>query len=223
MMRSIMAGTIFTRRVACGVERDPVVKFILIRHRLFFCVLLLLLTTASCGPSETTPVVANLTLEELPAGVGRGYPVVDLTGLETQATDSRPGAPAPNFWLRTEDEGRLSLQDLQNRPILLNFWATWCGPCRLEMPEIIQAAAAHPDLVVLAINVQEELTQIQPFAEDFQMTIPVVRDNQGDLRRLYDVRGMPTSIFIDKAGKIATVWSGVLTKERLEELLTKLE
>jgi thiol-disulfide isomerase/thioredoxin len=107
--------------------------------------------------------------------------------------------------------------------VLINFWATWCGPCRLEMPELVTTANNHAELIVLAVNVQEELPQIQAFAEDFAMTMPIVRDTDGALRQKYGVRGMPTSIFIDKEGKIAAVWSGLLTKKVLNKFLTEIE
>jgi hypothetical protein len=64
--------------------------------------------------------------------------------------------------------------------------------------------------------------QIQPFAEEFQMTLPVVRDTDGVLRNLYEVRGMPTSVFIDREGKISTIWTGVLTSKLLQEMLAEM-
>jgi peroxiredoxin len=91
------------------------------------------------------------------------------------------------------------------------------------MPEIVAAANHDPELVVLAINVQEELAQLEPFAEDFQMAMPVVRDTDATLRQLYAVSGMPTSVFIDRNGQIATIWTGVLTAKTLEEQLAAIQ
>jgi peroxiredoxin len=73
------------------------------------------------------------------------------------------------------------------------------------------------------VNVQEELAQLEPFTEDFQMTMPVVRDTDGALRDLYAVLGMPTSVFIDRDGKIATIWTGILTSAALQEFIAEVQ
>jgi thiol-disulfide isomerase/thioredoxin len=102
---------------------------------------------------------------------------------------------------------------------MVNFWATWCGPCRLEMPEIVHRADNTPDLVVIAINVQETQEPIAAFASDFNMTMPIVRDQDAAIRDLYQVPGMPTTVFIDRAGKISTYRKGVLSPSMLQEYL----
>lgn len=182
--------------------------------------LLLLLGACSAEPSlGTVPDGGDaITLDALPPGVGRGFPTAQRDPA-SKAGSLEEGETPPNFLLVLEDGRHLSLQDLRGRPVLLNFWATWCGPCRLEMPEIVNVAATNSDLVVLAINVQESLEQIQPFAAEFQMTLPVVSDTDGALRNLYEVRGMPTSVFIDREGKIFTTWPGILTADLLQEIL----
>ena len=165
----------------------------------------------------------DITLAALPDGVGRGFPIAQID--ETVQADAglQEGQMAPNFHLVLEDGRHLSLQSLRGQPVLLNFWATWCGPCRLEMPEIVSVATANAELVVLAINVQETIDQIQPFAEEFQMTLLVVRDTDGALRNRYEVRGMPTSVFVDREGKISTIWTGILTGKVLEDLLSEVK
>ena len=177
--------------------------------------------------TESTPSIAlaggeAITLAALPAGVGRGLPTANIASVDQHGAGLQEGQEAPNFHLMLDDGRHLSLHDLRGQPVLLNFWATWCGPCRLEMPEIVSVATTNADLVVLAINVQETMEQIQPFAEEFQMTLPVVRDTDGALRNLYEVRGMPTSVFIDRDGKIFTIWTGMLTDKLLQELITKM-
>lgn len=185
--------------------------------------LLLLLSACSAGPAPSAAPAAGdvITLAALPTGVGRGFPTAQLDQ-SAQAGGLAEGETPPNFQLLLDDGRRLSLQDLRGQPVLLNFWATWCGPCRLEMPEIVRVAATNADLVVLAINVQESMEQLQPFAEEFQMTLPVVRDTDGALRNLYEVRGMPTSVFIDRNGKIFTIWPGILTADLLQEIIADM-
>jgi thiol-disulfide isomerase/thioredoxin len=175
----------------------------------------------ACGArSQSSEPLPSTSLDTFPTGLGRGFPSGTLVGADNSVTGVNAGDIAPNFRLQLNDDQGLYLSDLANRPILINFWATWCGPCRLEMPEIVRHSAANQDLLVIAINVQEELAPVEAFASDFDMTMPVVLDTDGEVRDLYQVRGMPTSIFIDREGKVSTYWEGVLSPSKLEECLT---
>ncbi|HXF61765.1 MAG TPA: TlpA disulfide reductase family protein [Caldilineaceae bacterium] len=185
--------------------------------------LIALALLSGCGAERTSASIvsaATVTLDELPSGLGRGYPIA--LPIESNDTGIGIGDRAPNFRLTLDDGRTLTLHDLAGRPILINFWATWCGPCRIEMPEILRAARETPELVVLAVNVEEELEPIQAFAADFEMDVVIPRDQDGDVRTLYQVRGMPMSYFIDRNGVIRAVWAGVLTPSRLEELLNQI-
>ncbi|MCC6456571.1 MAG: TlpA family protein disulfide reductase [Caldilineaceae bacterium] len=174
----------------------------------------------ACGSdSQTSARLPSVTLDTFPTGLGRGYPLGTLTGVDNSTTGINKGDVAPNFRLQLSDDQGLYLSDLAGHPILINFWATWCGPCRLEMPEIVSHANNDSDLVVLAINVQEQQEPIAAFAGDFNMTMPVVRDVDADIRDLYKVGGMPTSVFIDRQGKVVTYWMGVMSPNKLEELV----
>jgi len=177
----------------------------------------------SCGKnSQPSARLPSVSLDTFPSGLGRGYPLGTLVGADNSATGIDKGEIAPDFRLQLNDEQGLYLSDLAGRPLLINFWATWCGPCRLEMPEIVTHADNNSDLVVLAINVQEQQEPIAAFASDFNMTMPVVRDVDAEIRDLYQVRGMPTSVFIDREGKIDTYWIGVLSPSKLDELVTAI-
>jgi thiol-disulfide isomerase/thioredoxin len=174
----------------------------------------------ACGNgSQTNAPLPSVTLDTFPTGLGRGYPLGTLTGVDNSATGINKGDVAPNFRLQLSDDQGLYLSDLVGHPILINFWATWCGPCRLEMPEIVTHANNDSDLDVLAINVQEEEEPVAAFAGDFNMTMPVVRDVDAEIRDLYQVGGMPTSVFIDRQGKVVTYWMGVMSPSKLEELV----
>lgn len=187
-------------------------------------VLSIVLSACSSGPTQTEAesVDSTLTYADLPAGLGRGYPAISFAGLPEGATGLTPGQPAPNFRMVLDDGNSLTLADLQGNPILINFWATWCGPCRIEMPDIVRHHNAGDDLIVIAVNVQEDLAEIGPFAEDFQMNMPIVRDQEGELRRRYDLLGMPTSIFIDRDGNVSAVWPGILTPSQIQEFLADI-
>ena len=91
-----------------------------------------------------------------------------------------------------------------------------------EMPELVELHEADPDLVVLAINVREELTVAEPFAEEFNMTMPVVLDKEGQLQRMYAVMGLPVTIFIDSDGILDSRWNGLLNAEILNDRVAAL-
>lgn len=188
---------------------------------------LLALTSGGCsrfrGNNEDVAQTApQISVAELPQDIGRGYPSVVIGETRAANSDISVGATAPDFALQLDDDRTLRLSDLQGTPVMINFWATWCPPCRAEMPEIVEAAEKDQDLVVIAANVQEEIDVVRSFAEEFGMSMPVALDSDGRLRDLYQVRGMPTSVFIDRSGTIASVWAGLLDAERLEEELTKI-
>ncbi|NJN82873.1 MAG: TlpA family protein disulfide reductase [Caldilineaceae bacterium] len=171
------------------------------------------------NPGSGSESHVSIPLDEFPAGLGRGYPAASLVGLDNGQSGLARGDQAPDFRLVLDDGRSLSLSDLRGRPVMLNFWATWCGPCRLEMPDIVERAVEAEDLVVLAINVQEDLAPIQAFSREFGMAMPVVQDREGLLRKLYGVRGMPTSVFINRDGEIVDTWSGLLTPDLLDKML----
>jgi thiol-disulfide isomerase/thioredoxin len=178
-----------------------------------------LVPLAACGAPEagadtSAEAPAPVTFDSLPEGIGRGYPLASLDGIDNAGTGVEPGDLAPNFRMLFDD-GELTLHDLAGRPIILNFWATWCGPCQIEMPEIVSQAVANPDLIVIAVNLQEKLEQIRSFAEEFAMDLIIVRDEQGAVRTAYQARGLPTSFFLDRQGRVAVNWPGILTPDHL--------
>jgi peroxiredoxin len=166
-----------------------------------------------------------------PAATGGGtLPTIETPG-SVIATASVPepsgslavGELAPDFLLAYADGNQVKLSDLRGRPVILNFWATWCGPCRVEMPDLVRAYQEHADegLVVIGVNFQEGDPQIQEFAEEYAIPFPLAAD-AGDVARAYQVRVMPSSYFIDKAGKVNTRWLGVLTPSVIEKNLAAI-
>ena len=90
------------------------------------------------------------------------------------------------------------------------------------MPDIIAASEAHEELVVLAVNVQEDMKIVEPFVNDFGISMPVLMDGEGKLRNAYGVSGMPTSVFVDQEGNVSAIWSGLLNAEKLNDLLNEI-
>jgi peroxiredoxin len=195
------------------------------------CCLLLLLSACTAAKSQPTALsTANepstMTVDELPLGLGQGYLLAGLAEMDSEQTGLQQGDLAPNFQLQIDDGRQMSLRDLQGRPVLLNFWTTQCSHCRTGLTQLVDSTkqqGASDELVVLAVNVQEELQQIRPFTEEMAMTMPIVLDSDGALRQQYAVKGMPTSVFIDKEGKIAAVWSGVPSKKFLKKFLSQMD
>ncbi len=134
------------------------------------------------------------------------------------------GQPAPDFEMVYPDGQRMRLSDLRGQPVLINFWATWCGPCRVEMPELVKAYEAHRQhgLVILAVNMQESSQQVQPFADEFGIGFLVILDLDGEISRQYQIRNLPSSLFISRDGLIAVRWMGVLSPEQLRKYLERI-
>ena len=136
------------------------------------------------------------------------------------------GSPAPDFTLKTLAGGTANLSDYRGRPVFLNFWASWCTPCRGEMKDIIAAYEAHKgqDLQVLAINLtdQERTKDVHKFVDDFQMPFPVLLDQKGKVRKSYALRGVPTSVFIDAQGVVRLVNPGPITSETIQRGLAEI-
>jgi cytochrome c biogenesis protein CcmG, thiol:disulfide interchange protein DsbE len=196
------------------------------RRVCFSLLLLSALLLAACGASTTAgglDPAKRVEFDQFPTGTGRGFAKAQLVGEVGHNARMDAGQPAPDFALMLEDGSYTTLSALQGRPVVLNFWATWCGPCRMEMPELVAAAAADPELVVIAANVQETLGQVEPFATEFAMALPVMLDAEGSVRQAYQVQGLPTTFFIDRNGAIASVFMGPLTPAALAERLAAIE
>ena len=181
---------------------------------------LLVSACAAAGPGESAPDGFTLTpLEQFPDGLGSGFPVADLV----QETSPDVGDLAPNFAFFLADGRGADLASLQGKPVVLNFWATWCGPCRAEMPDLVALHESDSDLIVLEVNVGEELSAVEEFATEFGMNMTVVLDQEDLIRRAYEVRNMPTTVFIKADGTIGARWSGFLAGEQLNDFVDQIK
>jgi peroxiredoxin len=144
--------------------------------------------------------------------------------LETDTSAPQEGQPAPDFTLRTLDGNEVRLGELRGRLVVLNFWATWCGPCREEMPLFEQAMAEREadGLLILAVNVQEGEEQVRPFVQRLGLSYPIVMDKSGALARRYRVRSYPTTYFIGRDGTVEGRRVGAYTRQILFGRLSQL-
>jgi thiol-disulfide isomerase/thioredoxin len=131
---------------------------------------------------------------------------------------------APDFTLTDLEGNSVSLTDFKGKNVYLNFWASWCGPCRMEMPDIekIYQEYKDKDLVVLAVNVGEGQDTVKSFIDTHQLSFPVLLDSKTEAARIYKVSSIPVSIFINKEGIIAAKRVGLMTHEEMEAYVAEL-
>jgi len=136
----------------------------------------------------------------------------------------KPGAPAPDFELESLDGKTVKLSELKGKPVFLDFWATWCGPCRRALPHTQAFSEKYKDKAhILAVNVREDKEKVRAFMEQNQYTFRVLMDSEGKTARAYGVRGIPQFVVIDAQGNIAfiKVGYGPGVEDELENALEK--
>jgi len=116
----------------------------------------------------------------------------------------------------------ISLVDFRGRPVIINFWATWCGPCRIEMPELQEAfeEGQEAGLAILAVNMEETPEMVSRFFyDDLGLTFTPLLDREGEVTDLYGVFNLPTTYFVNPEGTIAAVHRGPLTGGQIDGYL----
>ena len=143
----------------------------------------------------------------------------------------RQGFAAPDFNLSTPQGETIYLSDLRGQPVLVNIWASWCGPCRAEMPAMQRVYDRYKDqgFVVLAVNAtnQDNLQAALDFSQQLGLTFPILLDAEGKVSQAYQMRALPSSYFIDRQGIIQEVVIGgpmaeALLLVRVEQLLEEV-
>ncbi len=147
--------------------------------------------------------------------------VTDQTVTETQKT------AAPDFTVYDENGNAVKLSDFVGKPVVLNFWASWCYYCKEEMPDFDKAAKNHTDVRFLMVNVtdgrQETLDTAKAYIESNGFAFPVFYDTNLEATYAYGAYGLPMSVFINADGEIVTYASGMMTAESLEEAITLIK
>lgn len=138
-----------------------------------------------------------------------------------------PGDSAPAFTLKSLDGDPVSLAQFKGHPVVLNFWGTWCPPCRDEIPLLVEVYRANRDtgLVILAVNGRDQETStraVRKFAEEFQISFPVLLDESGKVRKRYRLVGLPTTVFVGADGIVRAVNIGPLTAAALQQHLAEI-
>lgn len=154
----------------------------------------------------------------------------DTTGASTPGNISAPqaGFTAPDFTLKTPDGEEYTLSELKGSAVLINLWATWCPPCRAEMPAMQNMYQEYKDqgFIILAVNMtyQDNPLAVVPFVKEYGLTFPILLDETGDVGKAYQLRSLPSSYFINRYGIITEVVIGgpmseALLRTRIEQAL----
>lgn len=148
--------------------------------------------------------------------------------LEQQSGLPQVGNVAPDISISTPDGKTYKLSDFRGKPVMLNFWASWCGPCTAEMKNIEAVYQQHTgdDFVILAVNQGEGNDTIKGFAELWKLNFRLLHDDDDNAARAYRVQALPTTIFVDKAGVVYEVHIGgpmtqAFIEKRVNDLLAK--
>lgn len=181
-------------------------KFLLVA-----AVILILLVLVDITVLKDKGVVENAGQEEKPKKIEELEVLPVGIGIENIA---------PSFTLKDLDGNEVSLEDYKGKKILLNFWASWCPPCRAEMPDMQSFYQKYKDkgYTVIAVNMAgtEKNSQDAPaFIEKHKLTFPVLLDEKGSIGALYNVISLPTSYFIDSDGVIRNKVTGPMSEEQM--------
>jgi len=148
------------------------------------------------APPEPVPTKIALVRTNLPD---------DSLGKST----GREGAPAPNFEWQAPDRTRHTLAELRGRVVVVNWWATWCGPCRAEMPALQRVAQTEPNVVFLEMDLQEDQAQVATFFDRLELrNLTPIIDPNGQTSRRYSLIGVPNTFFIGADGLVKHVELG---------------
>ncbi len=170
--------------------------------------------------------------------VGRGDgsgPGADVIGERTSSNggatsdaqgplDSRApviGQPAPDFELARIDGSLVRLSDLRGKVVWINFWATWCQPCRKELPDVqkLYDELRADGLEVLALDWKDPADEARAYFDEAGLTLPMLLDHDGSVYDQYRLQGLPDSFFIDREGNLAALHFGYLTEKKMRERL----
>jgi peroxiredoxin len=146
---------------------------------------------------------------------------------ETTATSKseaiKEGSKAPDFELKTLTGETVKLSSLKGKKIMLNFWATWCPPCKAEMPDLEKLyKQKDEDLVILAVNIDPQL-DVKGFADEYGITFPILLDDDDSVNEAYQILSIPTTYFIDREGNIQTKFIGGMNLDKMKQFTDEIK
>jgi peroxiredoxin len=140
--------------------------------------------------------------------------------LAASAANISPGSTAPAFQLPSSSNAPLALNDLKGQVVLINFWASWCGPCRQEMPVLEQMYKKYKaaGFTLLGVNVEPKSADALGFLKATPVSFPILFDTESQVSKLYEVAGMPSTVILDRTGKVRYIHHGYKPGEESEYL-----
>lgn len=189
------------------------------------------MTVDDVTPIETSPPVGARS-SRWPPSYWLGVVIVLMIGGyllaargADQAIPSQPGPEAVGFSGPTFTGDVIRLADLRGQPVIVNFWASWCAPCRAEAPALERVWRAYRDqgVVVLGVDIQDTEAEARAFLDELRISYPNVRDEGDEIARAYQVTSIPATFFIGRDGRVVSRWVGPISQQqlvaRLDELL----
>jgi peroxiredoxin len=168
----------------------------------------------ACNSNEITEENESVEQNEI-TGENESIEQNEITGIGV-------GNKAKDFTLKNLDGVDSRLRDYRGQKVVLNFWATWCPPCREEMPDLNEFYQDNlENVVVIGINIGESKKTVQEFMEKGGYTFPILLDEKQDTAKQYEIAFIPTSFFINETGIITDIHTGLLTKNDLRNKLLK--
>lgn len=128
------------------------------------------------------------------------------------------GEPAPDFTVEVTDGGSFTLSDSRGRPVVLNFWASWCAPCRAEIPDISAFASSHADVQVIGVSVEDSEPAAREFAAEIGASYPLALGTP-QVEDAYPRLGLPATYLIDPDGVVTDIINGIVNEEILAEAM----
>ncbi len=156
------------------------------------------------------------------AGAGDGFGIAaldDTINPTSEPPAAETGRAAPNFRLADLASSSSALTDYRGKFVLVNFWASWCGPCRGEVPDLEALSQRQADrLVVLGVNQQESREAAAKFAQEFDVSYAILLDRSGEVSQAYRLGGLPVTFLVNPEGVILRIYRGRITEEQIDEL-----
>lgn len=137
----------------------------------------------------------------------------------------KEGSIAPNFVLQSVDGERIELKDLKGKGVFLNFWGTWCGPCKQEFPYMANQYQVFKDrgVEIVAVNVGESNIAVKNFMDAYGVNFPVAMDKDRQVTEAYDITPLPTTFLINPEGKVIKVIKGTMTERNVYEYMNLIK
>lgn len=154
-----------------------------------------------------------------------GFDFIQASVIEKEKTPeaAQVGAQAPDFELQNIQGESVRLSEYRGKPVLVNFWATWCAPCKLEMPNFQKYYARYPgQFEILAVEYGEPQDTVARFVEDMGLTFQILSDPDAKVHALYRFLGYPTTYIIDSEGVLRFQHVGLMHESALEKYLTEV-